>query len=270
VVPRKAAIPGPVIGVVHLLPLPGSPRYGGSMAAVVKRALGDARAYRDGGADAVLVENYGDAPFFKEALPPEAVAALACCAAAVREAVDLPLGVNALRNDARAALGVAAAAGAAFIRVNVHAGACATDQGIVEGRAAETLRIRRMLGAEVAIAADVHVKHGTPLVQVPIGDAARDLALRAGADGIIVSGAATGSPTDLADLEAVRAALPRAFLLAGSGVRAETVAEVLKVADAVLVGTATKRGGRTDAPVDRARVARLTRAARGAARARGR
>ncbi|MCK6461145.1 MAG: phosphorybosylanthranilate isomerase, partial [Planctomycetes bacterium] len=100
--PRAHAVPGPVIGVVHLLPLPGSPRYGGSMAAVLRRAVSDARAYERGGADAVVVENYGDAPFFKEALPAEAVAALACAAAAVRDAVRLPLGINALRNDARA------------------------------------------------------------------------------------------------------------------------------------------------------------------------
>lgn len=267
---RKAAIPGPVIGVVHLLPLPGSPRYGGSMAAVLDRAVADARAYAKGGADGVIVENYGDAPFLKDALPAEAVAALACAAAAVRDAATLPLGINALRNDARAALGVAAAVGASFIRVNVHAGACATDQGLVEGQAAATLRVRRLLGADVAILADVHVKHGTPLDSATIEAAAADLVARAGADAVIVSGSATGAATDVADLRAVRDALPRAFLLAGSGVRADTVADVLAVADAVIVGTALKRGGRTDAAVDPARVARFTRAARAAARARGR
>lgn len=261
---------GPVIGVVHLLPLPGSPRYRGGMKAVVDRAVADARAYGRGGADALIVENYGDAPFFKEALPPEAVAALACCAAAVRDATGLPLGINALRNDARASLGIAAAVGARFVRVNVHAGVCATDQGLVEGRAAETLRLRRLLGAEVAILADVHVKHGTPLVGGGIADDARDLLERALADGVIVTGPATGAPPDLADLRAVRKALPRAFLLAGSGVRAETVKEVLGIADAVIVGTALKRGGRTTAPVDPARVRRFTRAARGAGRGRGR
>ncbi|MFI5402336.1 MAG: BtpA/SgcQ family protein [Planctomycetota bacterium] len=259
---------GPVIGVVHLLPLPGSPRYGRGMKPVVTRAVADGRAYAKGGVDALIVENYGDAPFFKEALPPEAVAALACCAAAVRDAVGLPLGINALRNDARAALGVAAAVGASFVRVNVHAGLCATDQGLVEGRAAETLRVRRLLGDGIAILADVHVKHGTALGAGSIGDAARDLVERALADAVIVSGAATGSPTDLADLRAVREALPRAFLLAGSGVREQTVAEILGVADAVIVGTALKRGGRTLAPVDPARVLRFTRAARKAARGR--
>jgi membrane complex biogenesis BtpA family protein len=259
------SIPGPVIGVVHLLPLPGSPRYKGSMAEVVARARSDALAYARGGVDGLVVENYGDIPFLKET-----VAALACCAAEARDAARLPLGVNALRNDARAALGIAAAVGAAFARVNIHAGVVATDQGLIEGRAPETLRLRRLLGTPVAIAADVHVKHGRPLFAESIADAARDLALRAGADAIIVSGAATGAPTDPADLEAVRAAVPGTPLLAGSGVRIETVARILEVADAVIVGTAMKRGGRTEAPVDPARVRRFTRAARGAARGRGR
>jgi membrane complex biogenesis BtpA family protein len=258
--------PGPVIGVVHLLPLPGSPRYDGRLSAVVARAVRDARAYARGDADALVVENYGDAPFFKDALPPETVASLALCAAAVREAVPLPVGVNALRNDARAALGIAAALDLAFLRVNVHAGVCATDQGLLEGRAAETLRARRALGTKALILADAHVKHGRPLFAGSVADAARDLVTRGGADGVIVSGAATGAPTDLADLRAVREALPRGYVLAGSGVRAETVAEVLEFADAVIVGTALKRGGRTQAPVDVARVRRFVRAARAATR----
>jgi len=244
----------PVVGVVHLMPLPGSPRYAGSMRSIVERAVEDALAYATGGAGALVVENFGDAPFFKEALPAETVAALARCAAAVRGAVPLPLGINALRNDARAALGVAAAADADFVRVNVHAGVVATDQGLVEGRAAETLRLRAALGLEARIVADAHVKHGRPLFAGSLVDAARDLVERAGADAVVVSGAATGAPTDLADLEAVRAALPDALLLAGSGVTRETVKDVLRFADAVIVGTALERGGETGAPVDADRV----------------
>jgi membrane complex biogenesis BtpA family protein len=253
---------GPVVGVVHLLPLPGSPGYRGSLRKVIDRAVRDAEAYAAGGAHALIVENYGDAPFLKEDLPPETVAALTRCAAAVREAVALPLGINALRNDARSALGVAVAVGASFVRVNVHTGVVATDQGLIEGRAAETLRARAALGAEdVEIVADAHVKHGRPLFAGSLVDAARDLVTRGGADALVVSGVATGAPTDLADLKAVRKALPRAFLLAGSGVRRETVADVLDYADAVIVGTALKRGGKTSAPVDVARVTSFVRAA---------
>jgi membrane complex biogenesis BtpA family protein len=190
------------------------------------------------------------------------VAALARCAAHVREAVPLPLGINALRNDARAALGVAAAVGASFVRVNVHAGVVATDQGILEGQAAETLRVRAALRAEVRILADVHVKHGRTLHCEDIAAAARDLVERAGADGVIVSGPATGAPTDLGDLRAVRDALPKAFLLAGSGVSEGSIASVLSIADGAIVGTSLKRGGRTGEPVDALRVKRLVAAAK--------
>lgn len=254
-------IPGPLIGVVHLLPLPGSPGFDGRITPVLRRAVRDANAYADGGAGAVIVENHGDAPFAKGALAPETVAALARCAAEVAAAVSIPVGVNALRNDARAALGAAIAAGGSFIRVNVLAGVVVTDQGLIEGCAAELLRARSAANADVAILADVHVKHGRPLVAGPIGQDARDLVGRGGADAVIVSGAATGAPTDLADLRAVREALPNAPVLAGSGVDAKNVREVLEIADAVIVGTALKRGGKTNAAVDLARVRRFVDAA---------
>jgi membrane complex biogenesis BtpA family protein len=236
------------------------------MGAVVARAVADARAYAEGGADALIVENHGDAPFLKTGLAPETVAAMTRCAIAVRDAVNLPLGVNALRNDALAALGIAAAAGADFIRVNVHAGVAATDQGLIEGRAAETLRRREALGLKATILADVHVKHARPLHSDDIAQAARDLVGRAGADAVIVSGAATGAATDPSDLAAVRTALPRAYLLAGSGVREANLPQVLAHADAVIVGTALKRGGRTASAVDPERVASFVKAARAARR----
>ena len=247
---------GRVIGVVHLGPLPGSPGYG-SLADVVESAVRDARAYAAGGAHAVIVENYGDAPFFKDRLPPETVAGLTRCAGAVRDAVELPVGINALRNDAHAALAVAAAVDAAFVRVNVHAGVIATDQGLIEGRAAETLRLRRALGADTRIVADVHVKHGRPLFSSDIAQAARDLVHRGGADAVVVSGAATGTPTAMEDLQRVRGALPAAVLMAGSGVTEANVAEALRYADAVIVGTAVKENGVTTAPVDPARLERF-------------
>jgi len=253
---------GPVIAVVHLLPLPGSPNYSGDMRSVVARAVKDARAYAAGGVSALIVENYGDAPFLKERLPPETVAALTRCAGAVRDAVKLPLGINALRNDARAAIGIAAAVDASFVRINVHAGVVATDQGLIEGRAGETLRARAALGKDIKIVADVHVKHGRTLYSESVVQAARDMVGRAGADAIVLSGEATGAPTDLVDLKAVRAALPGAFLLAGSGVRKETVADVLALADGVIVGTALKRGGKTAAAVDPRRVSAFVAASR--------
>src|SRR3954451_23107706 len=155
-----------VIGMVHVAALPGAPAYGGSMRAIVDTALRDARALRDGGCDAIAVENFGDRPFFKDSVPAETVAALTRVIVAVLAEVGIVFGVNVLRNDAASAIAIAAATGAAFVRVNVHTGAMLTDQGIVEGRAAETLRKRGALAAEVLIFADHMVKHATPMVAV--------------------------------------------------------------------------------------------------------
>lgn len=253
----------PLVGMVHLPPLPGAPRWGGSMDAVVARAVSDARALAGGGMDGVLVENFLDAPFHGPTVGPETVAAMARIVAAVVEAVSVPVGVNVLRNDAAAALAVAVATGARFIRVNVHTGTMFTDQGMLEGRAADTLRRRRALGASVAILADVLVKHATPPEGATAPDAARDTWHRGLADGLIVSGTATGAPADAARLRAVRAAVPEALVWVGSGVTPDTVAGVLAGAHGAIVGTSLAVGGRAGAGIDAARVAALVAAARG-------
>lgn len=247
-----------VIGMVHLPSLPGSPRWDGSMARVVASALADARALIEGGVDALLVENFGDAPFTPGRVEPATVAAMSVVAAEVRRALPgAPLGVNVLKNDARAALAVAAAVGAEFIRVNVHAGAVLADQGIVQSDAYGTLRDRRLLGVDVAIFADVGGKHAVPLAPVELEQTARDLVHRGLADALVVSGPATGQATPLAEVKRVRSAVPNVPLLIGSGVTAETAAELLSVADGLIVGTSVKRDGDVEQPVDRARVEKL-------------
>jgi uncharacterized protein len=252
-----------VIGMVHLVPLPGSPRWAGSMRDVIAAALADARALIDGGVDALLVENFGDAPFTPGRVEPATVAAMSVVAAEVRrEFPRTRLGLNVLKNDARAALGVAAAVGAEFIRVNVHAGAVLADQGVVQSDAYSTLRDRRLLGVDVAIVADVGGKHAVPLAPVETEQMARDLVHRGLADALVVSGAATGQATPLGEVKRVRSAVPDVPLLIGSGVTAETAAELLSVADGLIVGTSVKRDGDVRQPVDRARVEKLVAAAR--------
>jgi membrane complex biogenesis BtpA family protein len=250
---------GAVIGMVHLRALPGSPRWDGDMAAVVRGALDDARALAEGGVDALLVENHGDVPFTARRVDAASVAGMAVAVGEIRRAVPLAVGVNVL-----SALAVAAATGARVVRVNVHVGAVAADQGIIESDAHDTLRYRRLLGVDVAILADVQAKHGLPLAPMPLEQEARDCYARGLADALVVSGAATGEPTPMADLKRVRGAVPEAPLLVGSGASPETVAELLSVADAVIVGTSIKRDGRLANPVDVARVRRLVAAARGA------
>ncbi len=175
---------------------------------------------------------------------------------AIREQTggDIPLGVNVLRNDACAALAIATVAGADFIRVNVHAGAMVTDQGIVEGRAAETLRERARLGSSTLIFADVAVKHAAQLgANVPIEELAEEAYERGLVDAVIVTGAGTGKQTSRDDVARVRRALPDAPVLAGSGVTVDDVAGVARIADGAIVGTALKEDGRVTNPVDNAR-----------------
>jgi hypothetical protein len=247
-----------LVGVVHLLATPGAPAFGGRFEAVLERAIADARALVNGGVDGLLVENYGDAPFFGGAVPSETVAALALALHEVRRAAaGRPVGVNVLRNDARAALGLCAATGAAFVRVNVHTGAMLTDQGLIQGRAAETLRERAQLCPSVAILADVHVKHATPLGRESLREAALDARQRGAADALILTGARTGDPPRREAFMEVREALGACPLLVGSGLDERDEQGLLSLADGAIVGTALKRAGRVDEPVEEARVARM-------------
>ena len=252
-----------LIGMVHLPPLPGSPRWQGPMERVVATALADARALVEGGIEALLVENQGDAPFTAGRVEPSTVAAMAVVVAEVgRACPGVPLGVNVLKNDAPAALAIACAAGAKFIRITVHAGAVVSDEGIVQSEAYRTLRDRRLLAADVALFADVHGKQTAPLAPLELEHEARQLVHRGLADALVVSGRATGEATALADLKRVRGAVSDVPLLVGSGVTPDSVAELLSVADGAIVGTYVKRDGDTRLPVDPARVRRLVAAAR--------
>jgi len=252
-----------LIGMVHLPALPGSPRWEGSMERATASALADARALVEGGVSALLVENHGDVPFTPGRVEPATVAAMSVIVAALRDAFPgVPLGVNVLKNDARAALAVACATGARFIRVNVHAGAVVADQGIVQSEAYHTLRDRRLLAADVAIFADVQGKHAAPVAAVELEQEARDLVHRGLADALVVSGKATGDATALGDVKRVRSAVGSVPVLVGSGVTPDNVAELLAVADAAIVGTFVKQDGDVRQPVDPARVRRLVAAAR--------
>jgi uncharacterized protein len=252
-----------LIGVVHLRPLPGSPRWRGDLESAIEFAVNDARAYERGGAQALFVENFGDIPFTKGSVAPETIAAMAAAGRAIRQAVKLPIGFNVLRNDARAGLALCAVCSGAFIRINVHTGAMLTDQGLIEGNAYETLRYRQRLCPDVQIFADVHVKHAVPLGNSTIEDAARDTVERGLVDALIVSGAGTGLKADLADVERVRRTAPHTKILLGSGVTVENVCDFLPVADGFIVGSSLKVGGKVSNAVDPKRVAALARAING-------
>jgi hypothetical protein len=256
--------------MVHLPALPGAPRYddAGGREAIHAAAHRDAERLDAGGVDALVVENFGDAPFYPESVPRHVVAELTALVETVRAVTDRPVGVNVLRNDGPSAVAVAAATGAAFVRVNVHVGARVADQGVLEGRAHETMRLRDRLDADVRILADVGVKHSAPLSRQEsdggpelLGEAVE----RGLADGVIVSGAGTGQTTDGDDVRAAVSARDDreldAPVFVGSGVTAETVSDVLSVADGAIVGSALKESGDASNPVSVARVERLVAAA---------
>jgi len=251
-----------LIGVVHLKPLPGSPRWSGNLKALIDFAIADARAYEQGGADAVFIENFGDVPFTKGRVAPETVAAMTAAGCAIRAAIALPIGFNVLRNDARAALALCSVCGGDFIRVNVHSGAMLTDQGLIEGDAYNTLRYREHLQSKAQIFADVHVKHAVPLGNQSLEDSAHDTAERGLADALIVSGVGTGQAADINDVERVRRACSKTKLLLGSGVNEGNVKDYLRFADGVIVGSSLKHGGKLANPVDAKRVAALVKAMR--------
>ncbi|MBR9977377.1 MAG: BtpA/SgcQ family protein [Bacteroidetes bacterium] len=239
-----------LIGMAHLLPLPGAPGYGGSRQFIYDRALADARILQQAGFDAILVENFGDAPYAKTEAGKHVIAEMSAVITALQNEINIPVGVQVLRNDAEAALAVAAATGARFIRINVHSGAMVTDQGVIEGRASDTLRYRQMIDARgISILADVFVKHGTPLAPSSLSNAVRDTVERSLADGVIISGSGTGEAADLEDVQ-IAAASTATPVFVGSGVRPETLAETLSLAHGIIVGTAIKVGRITVAPVD--------------------
>ncbi len=270
-----------LLGMIHLAPLPASPRPSPGFAAIRDQAMRDAEAIAAGGMDGLIIENFGDAPFTPDANDPHVTAFLAILASDIRRAwPGLTVGLNLLRNDARGALGAAAAAGADLIRVNVHTGAMLTDQGVIQGAAHRTLRYRQELGADgarVRIAADVLVKHAQPLAPVriaphgagSIGALAADTFYRGGADVLILTGQGTGHAADPDRFRAVREAVPEAPLWLGSGLSAGNAAEwrpliAAGLLNGAIIGTALHRDGRIDAPVEAERARAVCAALRGA------
>ena len=254
--------PNPIIGVVHLLPLPTSARWGGSLKAIIDRAEQEAAALASGGVDGIVVENFFDAPFSKDRVDPAVVSAMTLIVERLMNLVTLPMGVNVLRNDAQSAIAIASCTNAQFIRVNVLTGVMATDQGLIEGAAHQLLRYRRELGSDVKIMADVLVKHARPLGSPNLTTAVQETIERGLADAVILSGWATGSPPTLEDLELASAAANGTPVFIGSGANWENISTLMQAADGVIVSSSLKRHGRIEQPIDPIRVSQFVEATR--------
>jgi membrane complex biogenesis BtpA family protein len=251
----------PIIGMLHLPALPGSPQNKLDMDAILDRVLEDAKTLVDGGLHALVIENFGDIPFYPQQVPPHTVAFMTALGVEVKRQFNRPLGINVLRNDAESALAIAAAVSAEFIRVNVHVAARITDQGLLEGTAHRTLRYRKLLGSNTKIFADVDVKHSAPVAARDLKVEVEELVGRGCADAVIVTGSATGAETSMEDLKIAKSAAGSAYVIAGSGIDARNIAATLGVADGVIVGTSLKRDGITVNQVDPDRVRALMKAA---------
>lgn len=248
----------PIIAMIHLRPLPGTPGFAGDLTAVVETAVEEARIYHQEGVDALAVENMHDTPYLRGTVGPEITAAITVVGREVKRAVGLPCGVQILAGANREAVAAAQAAGLDFIRAEGFVFAHVADEGIFQSCAGELLRYRRQIGAErVLVLADIKKKHGAHAItnDVSIVETARAAELFRG-DGVIVTGRCTGEATDLAEVQQVRDAVSIPVLV-GSGVTLDNVERYLAAADALIVGSWFKRDARWNNEVEPDRVARL-------------
>lgn len=250
-----------VIGMLHLPPLPGAPLAKLDYAKIKDFILKDAKSLRDGGVDCLMMENFGDVPFYPGLVPAHVVSFMTALACEVKAAVRLPLGINVLRNDGMSALAVAMASNAEFIRVNVLSGARVTDQGVIQGIAHDLLRYRAELGASnIKILADVDVKHSAPLAPRSLKDEVEDTIKRGLADAVIVSGAGTGKPINHNALSEVVEAAGQTPVVLGSGVNSDNICDFKSQVWGFIVGTSLKKDGVVSNTVDVGRVKELIKA----------
>lgn len=239
------------LGVVHLLPLPGTPWSAHSMNEIVERALHDADVILSSGFSGLVLENFGDAPFVQHSVEPHIVSAMTRIALEIRRRfVDsYTLGINVLRNDARSALGIASIVDADFVRVNVHVGAAWTDQGLIQGEAYDSLMYRRQLGSNTRIAADILVKHAHPAGTDDISVLAKDSTLRGGADIVILTGARTGTTTSVEELRYLHSILSDTPIWIGSGCTPQNIANYKEYASGAIIGSYLHEDGNLEKPL---------------------
>ncbi|MCE9620661.1 MAG: BtpA/SgcQ family protein [Planctomycetes bacterium] len=257
-------VPRCLIGMVHLAALPGSPRSELRVSEIARQAVIEAKLLEKAGFDAILIENMNDLPYLRRNVGSEITAAMTACALSIRAAVEVPIGLQILAGANCEAMSAAHACGASFIRAEGFALAAIADEGIFDqADAGPLLRHRKMLGAErVLIAADVLKKHSSHAITSDLSAAEQTRTLMfCGADAVIVTGSATGQPVNFEQLGLVKE-VSRVPVLVGSGARADNVSELLEIADAIIVGSDLKRGGRWQNPIDPARAKAFVKAAR--------
>lgn len=249
----------PVIGMIHLDPLPGTPKYQkSSINEIAEKALEEAKILDKCGVDGVIVENFNDMMFQKQ-VGPEVVAPMTYVAEKIKSSTNLSLGLCVLQSDPFASLSIAKTVGGDFIRVPYYTETYIVDAGVMESVAADTLRFRKKIDAEnIGIFADVHIKHGYTLSRRPLAESAEDAVERGLADAVIITGRKTGGKTDPEDVYKVNDRLSETPVIVGSGVTSQNLEKYFpKEGDAAIVGTSLKKDGKVENMIDEARVERF-------------
>ncbi len=248
----------PVIGVIHVGALPGTPRSSHPVSELVATAKSEARLYRESGVDGVIIENMHDVPYLRGEVGPEIVAAMTAIAGEVKRECGLPVGVQILAGANIEAMAVAHAAGLEFIRAEGYAYAHVADEGLIQASAAKLLRFRKMIGAErVQVWTDVKKKHAAHAItaDVSLGETAETVEFM-GADCVIVTGSATGKAPTLADVDEAKSHCGLPVFL-GSGITETNIAEFYDRADGFIIGSALKVDGLWSNTIDPARIDRV-------------
>ncbi len=237
-----------VIGMVHCLALPGTAGFDGDCSKILKQAVQDALTLEKAGVDAVIVENMGDDPFSALLDTPQ-VAALSAATALVKQAVNIPVGVDAAFNDCVASLSIAKINGCDFVRIPVFVDTVEFYDGIIKPCARLCRLTRKNLDAEnIMILADVQVKHTNMLLPQVTIEASAKAAAGCGADGIIVTGSAIGMETPIEMIQKVKKVV-NIPVIAGSGVNAKNIDEQLNIADGAIIGSSLKKDGVITNPI---------------------
>ena len=248
----------PIIGMIHTLGLPGTPKNKATVTQIIDQALKELEIYKGAGIDAVMIENMHDIPYLKRVVGPEITATMTVICQEVRRQYKGPLGLQILAGANKDALAVSLATGLDFIRAEGFVFAHVGDEGIIESDAGELLRYRKAIGAEhILVFNDIKKKHSAHSITADV-----DIVETAHAaefflsDGVIVTGASTGKEASLDEVKAVKKHSPLPVMV-GSGVNLENVERYLPHADGIVVGSYFKKDGQWDNEMDPERVKRF-------------
>lgn len=250
----------PVIAMIHVDPLPGTPKYAGNVKSIITKAIKEAQLYKDSGVDVLMIENMHDVPYLNRTAGPEITSMMSILLYEVKNVSSLPAGLQVLAGANKQALGAALASGGDFIRAEGFVYAHVADEGFFNSDAAEILRYRKQIGADhVAIFTDIKKKHSSHSItdDTSIEDTAKAAEFFL-SDGVIVTGSATGVKPSLEEIRSVKDSV-NIPVLAGSGITFENVQEYLKLCDALIIGSYFKADGKWSNPVDPVRVSKFMR-----------